>query len=354
MAAAADSLNSAAPPTLASVVVLRISEFSRKPVAEQARLKAQLDALVTYAIRPLPVGARVVLDAPEGVAIVVLNGPEAALDLAKRSQFVANDLKLCIGVNYGPVMSALDALRGPGLVGDGLTAGVTLSNAAKPGRFVASRAYREALKASDAGRVRELGPAGTYTDAQLRAHELFALDWRPAFNRYGRLIFYGTLAVAAIIFSGFVGRVALIALEPPPPPPPPKPGLIRLEITPGGDVYVDGILRGASPPLADIEIDPGPHTIEVRSAPNPPLRLELTVGSAEEMTIRHSFVSPKPAAAKTAPKPKPKPEAKAAQSKPKPKPEAKAVPKPKPKPVEKPKDKTMGDYWRQFRRDIGL
>jgi cell division septation protein DedD len=348
MVAAADSLNSAAPPpTLASVVVLRISEFSRKPVAEQARLKAQLDALVTYAIRPLPVGARVVLDAPEGVAIVVLNGPEAALDLAKRSQFVADDLKLCIGVNYGPVMSALDALRGPGLVGDGLSAGVTLSNASKPGRFVASRAYREALKASDAGRVRELGPAGTYTDAQLRAHELFALDWRPTFNRYGRLIFYGTLTVAAIIVAGFAVRFARVALEPTPPP---KPGLIRLEITPRGDVYIDGALRGASPPLTEIEIDPGAHVIEVRNSPSPPLRLDLTVGSADEMTIRHAFVSPQPAAksppAQVAP-PKKKPEVKK-------KPEAKAAPKPKPKPAEKPKDKTMGDYWRQFRRDIGL
>ena len=256
--AAADTLNNgASQPALASVVVLRIAEFSRKPVAEQARLKEQLDALVTFAIRPLPAGARIVLDAPEGVAVVVLDGPEAALDLAKRSQFVAEDLPLCIGVNYGPVMSALDSLRGPGLVGDGLSAGVTLSNAAKRGRFVVSRAYREALKASDPGRVRELGPAGTYTDAQLRVHELFAPDWRPTFARYWRLFLYGTLAVAAIIAAGFAARFARVAFEPPPPPPPPKPALIRLEITPRGDVYIDGVLRGVSPPLTEIEVEPG-------------------------------------------------------------------------------------------------
>src|SRR5688572_11827222 len=136
--AAADAANYAPPPpTLASVVVMRIAEFIRKPVAEQARLKEKLDALVTYAIRPLAAGGRVVLDAPEGVAIVVLGGPAVALDLAKRAQFVAEGLRLSIGVNYGPVMSALDSLRGPGLVGDGLTAAVTLSNASRPGRFVA-------------------------------------------------------------------------------------------------------------------------------------------------------------------------------------------------------------------------
>jgi hypothetical protein len=350
MAASADTVSYAPPPTtLASVVVMRIAEFIRKPVAEQARLKERLDALVTFAIRPLPAGARVVLDAPEGIAIVVLGGPGVALELAKRAQFVAEGLRLSIGVNHGPVMSALDSLRGPGLVGDGLTAAVTLSNAARPGRFVASRAFREALKASDPRRVQELGAAGTYTDPQLRAHELFALDWRPGFVRRLRLLALGVLTIAAIVAMGFAARFTRQALEPPPPPPPPKPALIHLEIKPRGDVYIDGVLRGASPPLTEIEVDPGPHVIEVRNNPSPPLRLELTVGSGDEMTIRHAFVIAKPSAksppAKSAP-PKKKPETK--------KPEAKAQPKPKPKPAEKPKDKTFGDYWRQFRRDIGL
>jgi hypothetical protein len=348
MVASADAVNYAPPPpALVSVVVMRIAEFIRKPVAEQARLKERLDALVTFAIRPLAAGARVVLDAPEGVAIVVLGGPGVALELAKRAQFVAKGLRLYIGVNHGPVMSALDSLRGPGLVGDGLTAAVTLSNAAKPGRFVASRAFHEALKASEPRRAEELGPAGTYTDAQLRAHELFALDWRPVFIRHLRLLALGVLTVAAIVTMGFAARFTRQALEPPPPPPPPKPALIHLAIKPRGDVYIDGVLRGASPPLTEIEVDPGPHVIEVRNKPSPPLRLELTVGSGDEMTIRHSFVSPMPPPAKSPPAksvpPKKKPEAKAA-----------PAPKPKPKPAEKPKDKTFGDYWRQFRRDIGL
>lgn len=331
------------PPTLASVVVLRILEFTRKPVAEQFRLKERLDALVTFAIRPVPAAARIVLDAPEGVAVVVLDGPAVALELAQRSQFAAEGLRLCIGVNHGPVMSALDAQRGPGLIGDGLTAGVTLSNAAKPGRFVASRSFREALKASDPRRVRELGPAGTYTDAQLRAHELFALDWRPAFARRMRLIVYGTLTLAAILGAGFVARFARLALEPAPPPPA-LPAVIRLEITPRGDVLVDGVLRGTSPPLTEIEVLPGPHTIEVRNSPSPSLMLEVTLGSREGMTITHSFAAPAPAA-KIAPK---------STAKATPKSTAKSAPKRQVQPPEKERRKTPGDYWRQFRRDIGF
>jgi hypothetical protein len=337
MAARVDGLtNTASPPTLASVVVLRIAEFTRKPVAEQVRLKERLDALVTFAIRPVPAGARIVLDAPEGVAVVVLDGPGVALELAKRSQFAAEGLRLCIGVNHGPVMSALDAHLGPGLIGDGLTAGVTLSNAAKPGRFVASRSFREALKASDPRRVRELGPAGTYTDTQLRAHELFALDWRPAFARRLRLIVYGTLMVAAIIGAGFTARFARLALE----PPPVLPAVIRLEITPRGDVLIDGVPQGASPPLREIEVHPGPHTIEVRNHPSPPLRLELSLGSGQEMTISHTFVMPKSPAPSA-----PKSTVKRTEKKTEKKVEKKA---------EESRRKTPGDYWRQFRRDIGF
>lgn len=332
------SNNTASPPTLASVVVLRIAEFTRKPVAEQFRLKERLDALVTFAIRPVPTAARIVLDAPEGVAVVLLDGPGLALDLAKRSQFAAEGLRLCIGVNHGPVMSALDAHNGPGLIGDGLTTGVTLSNAGTPGRFVASRSFREALKASDPRRVRELGPAGTYTDAQLRAHELFTLDWRPAFARRFRLIVYGTLTVVAIIGAGFTARLARLALE----PPPVLPAVIRLEITPRGIVFIDGEVRGTSPPLTEIAVDPGPHTIEVRNHPSPPLKLEVSLGSGEGMTITHSFVAPAPVAvAKSAPKSTVKRTEKKTEKKVE-------------KKAEESHRKTPGDYWRQFRRDIGF
>lgn len=334
-----ESTKTASPPTLASVVVLRIAEFTRKPVLQQVRLKGQLDALVTFAIRPVPAADRLVLDAPEGVAVVVLDRPGVALDLAKRSQFAAEDLRLCIGVNHGPVISALDAHRGPGLIGDGLTAGITLSNAATPGRFVASRSFREALKASDPRRVRELGTAGTYTDAQLRAHELFALDWRPAFARRLRLIVYGTLTIAAIIGAGFMARFARLANEPPPPPPV-WPAVIQLQIKPRGDVFVDGERRGTSPPLTRLEVNPGPHTIEVRNSPSAPLRLELSLGSGEAMTITHTFAAPPPAA-KRAPKSTVK------------RPEKK-VEKKVEKKAEEPRRKTPRDYWREFRRGIGL
>jgi hypothetical protein len=74
---------------------------------------------------------------------------------------------------------------------------------------------------------------------------------------------------------------------------PPRPAAIEFEITPRGEIFVDGVPKGRSPPLTRLELSPGPHTVEVRSGPHPPLRLEVDLAPAEEMTITHSFVAPK-------------------------------------------------------------
>jgi len=273
-------------PALASVVVLKIREFARKPVAEQVRFKARLEALVTTAIRPLPAAGRIVLDAPDGAAIVVLGSPGDALDLAKRSQAAAADLSLCIGVNHGPVKPVSDALRGPGLVGDGLAAGATLADAATPERVLLSRSFHEALEAAAPGRALELSPAGTLTDASVRTHQIYALDRRSAVARRRQFLAAGAVTVLSILGLGILGRTIRLTVAS-------SPAIIVFEITPHGDIVIDGAVKGRSPPLARLEVSPGPHTIEVRNSPYPPLRLEVDLQSQEEMTIRHSFTRPK-------------------------------------------------------------
>ena len=275
-------------PTRASVVVLKLQEFTRRPVSEQTRLKAQLEALVALTIRPLPAADRIVLDAPDGAAVVVLGSAKDALELAERSQAAAADLPLGIGVNHGPVKPATDALRGPGIVGDGLAAGMMLASAATPGRLLASRSFQEALEAFAPERASDLSSAGVLTDANVRTHELFTLDQRAARAYRRQLIAAGTVTVVSLLGLGFLARGIFhvsVALA--------RPAVIQFEITPRGDIYVDGELKGRTPPLERLEVDPGPHTIEIRNSSYPPLRLEVNLGSAEEMTIAHSFAVPK-------------------------------------------------------------
>lgn len=334
-------------PVPASVVVLRLADFGRKPVTQQAQLKGELEALAAKAIEPLAAADRIVLEAPDALAIVVLARPQAALELAERCEAAAGALPLCVGVNHGPVRQANDPLRGSGIVGDGVATGIVLANAATPGRLLASRPFHEALEATSSRRAADLAAAGELTDASVRRHEIFTLKpktKRPRDRRAFVILALGSLAILAL---PFVARrfpagpkfepvpvphepaAAKPAPEPPkvaevapapkveepkveepkhapraeepkhapaprPKPAAPKPASIRFHIKPEGFVYIDGVAKGRTPPLTHVEVSPGRHSIEVRNGEFPPLKLRVSLGRAEEMTVSHSFVAPHP------------------------------------------------------------
>lgn len=276
----------AASPALASVIVISIHDFARQSVSEQDRSKGKAEDLVVSALRPLPQAQRIVLDAPHGVAVAVLDNPKLALELAERVQGDAGDLPLCIGINHGPITIAEDANRGRGLVGDGIASGMILAGIAAPGRMVASRTFHEALLGDSPTSAVRLAAAGKHTDSQVRTHELYMLDQRAARARRARFAAVGALAFAAIMGLGIAGRMALNASA--------APAVIEFRVVPRGDVYVDGVLKGSSPPLTRLEIAPGKHTVEIRNSRYPPLKVEINPGAAEEMTIAHSFASKSP------------------------------------------------------------
>jgi len=329
-------------PTLASVVVLSLQDFGRKPVAEQIKLKTALEKLVREGIGAFSDPDRLVLDAPGGFAVVVLGAPGAALRLAERAQADAEvgELPLRVGLNHGPIKIVEDGRRGPSLVGDGVNTGLMLANATKPGRLLASRGFREALKIAAPQRVPELRSAGTITDPDVRTHETYALDASVAPARRKRRLMLGLAGVGAIVGLGFAGRIARerydvqlpFALGPEPrpvpsraavpprappapvaepaparAPAPPAPAMVELRISPRGEVYVNGKPQGTSPPLARIELRPGTHTIEVRNSPHPAYRRQLALEPGQTVRLRHAF----PVAA-PAPEPAPQPVAKPA------------------------------------------
>jgi len=273
-------------PTLASVIVLRMPDFARRSVRDQTRLKVDLEALVALAIQPLSSADRIILDTPDGAAIAVLGGPQAALEMAERAQ--AANPSLCIGTNHGAIKRASDALRGPGLMGDGIAAGVMVAGAATPGRLLVSRAFRDALEAHAPAHAACLSPVGTFTDPDVRTHELFAVDRSAIHVRNRRRFVVGASSTAAIVGVG-LATWSFLRKDPV------RPAIVVFEIAPRGDVVVDGVVKGKSPPLTHLELIPGPHKIEVRNAGFPPLYLDVDLGSGEEMTIRHSFTRPKPA-----------------------------------------------------------
>ncbi len=230
-------------PTLASVIVLAVHDLTRKAVAEQGRVRARIEDLVRGALQPMPTERCIVLDAPQGLVVALLDRPGAALAFAERVQADAADFPMCIGINHGPVTIEKDINRGQALVGDGISAGLIMARAAAPTRMMATRSFREALQEDAPDSAARLVPAGIHTDEQVRSHELYTLGQVAAHSRRTRLAITGVAAFAGILALGVVARMALYGswLRV-------TPAVIEFQVTPRGDVYIDGVLKGSTPP----------------------------------------------------------------------------------------------------------
>ena len=195
--------------TLASVVFLKIQEFARRSVPEQARLRAQLEAVVAVTAAELAPEGWIVLDASDGIAVVVLGDPKGALRLGERAlSAAAAGLPLCIGVNHGTVQHAAGGRGDDGMIGDGIAVAASVAEFATPSRLLISRTFRDALADVTPGFESGLFPAGVFTDAGLRTHELFSPDKDAAERRRRRLLALGVAALACFVGAGVAVRVS--------------------------------------------------------------------------------------------------------------------------------------------------
>jgi class 3 adenylate cyclase len=202
-----NSPNAAA--NLASVVFLKIQEFARRPAQEQARLRAQLETVVAVTTADLAPAGWIALDAADGIAIAVLADPEGALRLAERSlTAAAAGLPLCVGVNHGAVQVTSGGRGVDGMTGDGIAVAASVAEFAASTRVLISRSFRDALADASPALDAGLSPAGVFTDAGLRTHELFFPDKGAAGRRQRRLIALGLAAVVAFVGAGTAARVA--------------------------------------------------------------------------------------------------------------------------------------------------
>jgi class 3 adenylate cyclase len=196
----------------ASVVFLKMQDFARRAASEQARLRAQLEAVVAVTVAEIVPANRVVLEAGDGVAVVVLRDPRGALRLAERAlAAAAAGLPLSAGINYG----AVQVSKGNGgMTGDGIAVAAAIAEFAAPSRLLASRTFRDALADVVPGFEATLTPAGTFTDPGLRSHELFGPD-RGAPRRRRRRYAAASVVLALALLGGGIGaRIAKEGRDP--------------------------------------------------------------------------------------------------------------------------------------------
>ena len=184
-------------PALSSVVLLRLGDYARRPVAEQARLTAQLDTVLALLLPAIPVKSRVVLAGSGSAAVAVLNNAQAALTFAEHA-LNANQagLNLCIGIDHGPV-ELVAGEAGNMLAGDGVATAAMMATFATDAGLLVSQNFRTALAHMSPGAENVLVPTVNYSDEGLRTYKVFALDSQALQRR--RKFFLITAASATLL-----------------------------------------------------------------------------------------------------------------------------------------------------------
>jgi hypothetical protein len=279
-------------PVPASVLFLRMRGFADDLPSTQKTRRERLAAAVQALLAAWDNEHRVVLEAPDGMAIVGEVEPAKALAGAKLIAEQGAGANLGIGLHHGPVRAVQDGSR---VVGDGIDTAAALAGFARTQPIVASQAFREALALRAPRLAEDLEPAGEQVDERLRPHALSVFDPQPARHRAVRRKVVAGAGVLVLLGAGWAGRVLRERYAEAH-----RPAVILLDVRPFGEVIVDGDAKGSSPPLVRLSLPAGTHTIEVRNGRLRPLRMEVLLNPGEEMQLKHVFVAPPPAPARRA------------------------------------------------------
>ena len=196
-------------PALSSVILLRLNDYARRPVAEQARLSAQLDTVLAMLLPDIPARARIVLAGSGRAAVVVLGNAPAALAFAERA-LSANHagLELCIGIDHGPI-EILPGESGDVLAGDGVATASVIAAFSTDTELLVSQNFRTALAQMSPGSEVVLVPADNFSDAGLRTYQVFRLDRLALRQRRHRYIVIAVASVLLLLATAVALRMAV-------------------------------------------------------------------------------------------------------------------------------------------------
>lgn len=272
-------------PVPASILSLRMRASGGHAKQQEARHQRLLE-IARKAVAGWPDDRRVVLEAPEGLAFVGDIAPSVALQAAEIAAREGADAPLGIALHHGSVQ----VVRADGTArvsGEGIETATALAAFTSTEGIVASQAFRDRVAAVAPRKAEDLRPAGEMVDGALRKHPIFVFDAEVARGRTTRRAVIAGSGLVLLLGAGWAARVAREQYEAAR-----RPAIIHLDIKPAGEIFIDGQLRGATPPLREVQVPPGVHVIEVRSGRFPPLRLEVDLQPGEDLQLRHVFAAP--------------------------------------------------------------
>jgi len=158
-----------------SVLFIDIVEYSKRSVAEQARLKQQCNGLLTEALQSVAARDRVILDTGDGAAVAFLGDPEDALFIALAIRDGADGLPIRMGINLGPARLVKDLNGQVNIIGDGINVAQRVMSFAEPGQLLVSRSYYEVVSCLSTEYSGLFTHEGSRTDKHVRAHEVYSV-----------------------------------------------------------------------------------------------------------------------------------------------------------------------------------
>ena len=196
-------------PALSSVILLRLSDYARRPVAEQARQSAQLDTVLAMLLPDIQNRSRIVLAGNGSAAVAVLDNAPAALVFAERA-LKANQagLGLCIGIDHGPV-EVMNGASGAMLVGDGVVTASVMAAFATDSGLLVTQNFRTALAQKSPGSESVLVQTDNFSDAGLRTYQVFRLDRRAPRLRRRRFIMTAVVAATLLLATAVTLRLGV-------------------------------------------------------------------------------------------------------------------------------------------------
>jgi len=80
-----------------------------------------------------------------------------------------------------------------------------------------------------------------------------------------------------------------VARAEPPAAPPPAPVRVSINVRPWGEIVVNGVSRGVTPPLKTLRLPPGKYAVTIRNTAQPAYRTTLEVKPGKPAMISHTF-----------------------------------------------------------------
>lgn len=168
---------------MCSVLFVDIVGYSKKTNSEQMALKQQFVSLWGQAIKEVPPGEIMVVDAGDGAALTALVEPEDTIRVAMKLRELlqleeeksGEPLPLRIGIHFGPVQLSTDVHGNPCVVGDAINTAQRIMSFADPGQIMISRSYFDVIDHLSNKYKEIFIYLGKREDKHVREHEVFGL-----------------------------------------------------------------------------------------------------------------------------------------------------------------------------------